>query len=264
MLALVEGGVLAAHRVLDDARERPLDALALERGERLLQQLDGVQVEAAALAAARGGAPGGLGGEAVVEDELVAVGDQQLAGRLAVADADDALVELAQLAHERREVAVAGDDDEGVDVLAAVGELHGVDRHLDVGAVLGALARGGHLDEPEARVHQLVAGVAVPAPVRVGALHDHAALLGQAVQHQVDIEVGSSLGPGSGHVLEVDQHGERALALGQWVLQISCGAAGAAASHAAKCRVPRVRRTDECYQPGRESPEFGGPERRRH
>ena len=49
VLALVEGGVLAAHRVLDDARERPLDALALERGERLLQELDRVQVGAAAL-----------------------------------------------------------------------------------------------------------------------------------------------------------------------------------------------------------------------
>ena len=49
----------------------------------------------------------------------------------------------------------------------------------------------------------------------------HAPLLGQAVQDEVDVEVGSSLGPGAGHVLEVDQHGERALALGQRVLQIS-------------------------------------------
>ncbi len=171
----------------------------------------------------------GLGGQDVVEDELVAVRDQQLAGGLAVAHADHALVELAQLADEGREVAVAGDDDEGVDVLAAVGELHGVDRHLDVRAVLRALAGGRHLDQPEPGVHQLVAGVAVPAPVRVGALHDHAALLGQTVQYKVDVEVGSSLGAGAGHVLEIDQHGKRALALGQLVLQISGRAARVAA-----------------------------------
>ena len=220
VLVLVEGGVLAAHRVLDDARQRPLDALALEGGEGLLEELHRVEVLPAAARAARHRGAAGLRGQDVVEDELVAVRDQQLAGRLAVADADDALVELAQLADERREVAVAGHDHERVDVLAAVGELHGVDGHLDVRAVLGALARGGHLDEAQARVHQLVAGVAVAAPVRVGALHDHAPLLGQAVQDEVDVEVGSSLGPGSGHVLEVDQHGKRALALGQLVLQI--------------------------------------------
>ena len=213
MVGLVEGRVLAAHGVLDDARERPLGPLALQGGERLLQELDRVQSPAAA-AAARGAAAG-AGDQRVVVDELVAVGDQQVARRVAVADADDALVELAQLADQRREVAVARDDDEVVDVLAAVGQLHRVDGHLDVGAVLRALARRGHLDEPEPGVLQLVARVAVAAPVRVGALDQHAPLLREAVEDQVDVEVASSLGPGSGHVLEVDQHGQRALVLGQ-------------------------------------------------
>jgi hypothetical protein len=166
-------------------------------------------------------------------DELVAVGDQQVARRLAVADPDDALVQLAQLADQGREVAVPRDDHEVVDVLAAVGQLHRVDRHLDVGAVLGALARRGHLDQPQPRVLQLVAGVAVAAPVRVGPLHDDPALLREAVEDQVDVEVVSSLGPGSGHVLEVDQHGERALVLGQEGYLQAFVAAEAAADQAA-------------------------------
>ena len=213
--------------------------------------------EPAAAAAAARGAAAGAGDQRVVVDELVAVGDQQVARRFAVADADDALVELAQLADQRREVAVAGDDDEVVDVLAAVGQLHRVDGHLDVGAVLGALARRGHLDEPEPGVLQLVARVAVAAPVRVGALHEHAPLLREAVEDQVDVEVASSLGPGSGHVLEVDQHGERALVLGQGASRNPmCGRRSGGVSSGVS-RIPRVRRTSPMVPGGAAIPPPG-------
>ena len=57
-------------------------------------------------------------------------------------------------------------------------------------------AGGGHLDQAQAGVLQLVAGVAVAAPVGVRPLHEHAPLLREPVVDQVDVEVASSLGPG--------------------------------------------------------------------
>ena len=202
---LIERRVLPSHGVLHHAGQRKVHALALQCHERLGQQVDGVLARPAAPAAAR------RRGHAVVIDELIAVGDEQLARALAVAEADDALVQFAQLADQRREVAVAGHDDEVVEVLARVRELHGVHRQLDVGAVLRALARRGHLDELEARVLQVHLGFAIAAPVRVCALDDHAALLRQAAEDEVNVEVASGLGARSRHVLEVDQHGEHVL-----------------------------------------------------
>ena len=59
------------------------------------------------------------------------------------AQADDVLAQFLQLGDQRREVAVAGDDDEGVDVVLGIGQVHGVDAQADVGRVLAGLARGG-------------------------------------------------------------------------------------------------------------------------
>ena len=110
---------------------------------------------------------------------------------------------------------------------------------------------------PRPRVHQLVTGVAVAAPVGVGALHDDPALLGQSVQHQVYVEVGSSLGPRSGHVLEVDQHGERALVLGQLVLQILCGSPDAATGQAANAGFRACAERDDASSSRPRSPPSG-------
>ena len=56
--------------------------------------------------------------EPLVEEELVARGGEQRRRRRLDPDADHALVELAELVHERREVAVAGAEHEGGDVVA--------------------------------------------------------------------------------------------------------------------------------------------------
>ena len=86
--------------------------------------------------------------EPLVEEELVARGGQQRRRRRLDADADDALVELAQLVHQRREVAVAGAEHERGDVVALEAELDRVDRHLDVGRVLADHAHAlRHLDQ---------------------------------------------------------------------------------------------------------------------
>ena len=47
-------------------------------------------------------------------------------------DADHGLVVFAQLAHERREVGVAADDDEGVDVLLGAAEVERIDDHANI------------------------------------------------------------------------------------------------------------------------------------
>ncbi len=199
---LAEGRITSTHGVLDGAGLRVLVTLALAGDHGLAQQAEGIGTHALGVA-------GGLLGHAVVEIELVAVRDEELAGRRFVAaDADDALVQLAELADQGGEVTVAGHDDERGDVRAAVGDLHGVDGHLDVGAVLGTFARRGHLDELEPCVHQLATCVTVTAPVRVGALHDDAALLGQTAEDEVDVEVSPVTCARAGEVLDVDQHRE--------------------------------------------------------
>jgi hypothetical protein len=90
--------------------------------------------------------------QVVVVDELVAVGDQQVGGGVLDADADHRLVVLAQLADQRREIRVAADDDEGVDVLLRVAEVERVDDHADVGGVLARLAHVRDLDQLEGRL----------------------------------------------------------------------------------------------------------------
>ena len=85
---------------------------------------------------ARACAAGFLAHEVVVENEFVAVRDQQIGGRILDADADHGLVVLAQLGDERRKIRVAADDDERVDVRLGVAEVERIDDHADVGGVL--------------------------------------------------------------------------------------------------------------------------------
>ena len=130
-----------------------------------------------------------LAHQVVVEDEFVAVGHQQVRGRLLDADADHLLGVLAQLGHQRREIGITGDDDEGVDVRLGVAQVERVDHHADVGRVLAGLAHVRDFDQLEVGlVHgRLEALVAVPVAVR---LLDHdAALEQQTFQHRLDVEL---------------------------------------------------------------------------
>jgi hypothetical protein len=127
--------------------------------------------------------------QALVEEELVARRGKQRGGRRFDTDADDALVELAELVHQRREVAVAGAEHERRDVVALEAELDRVDRHLDVGRVLADHAHAlGDLDELD-----LVAGEHAPVllevrPVGVGAPDDDPPSLGKRVGDRPEVE----------------------------------------------------------------------------
>jgi hypothetical protein len=124
-----------------------------------------------------------LAHQVVVEDELVAVADQQVGGGVLDADADHRLGVLAQLADQRREIRIAADDDEGVDVRLRVAEVERVDDHADVGRVLARLAHMRNLDQLEGGLVHRCLELLVALPVAVGLLDDDAALEQQALEH---------------------------------------------------------------------------------
>jgi hypothetical protein len=130
-----------------------------------------------------------LAHEVVVEDEFVAVGDQQVGGRLLDADADHVLGVLAQLGHQRRKVRIAADDHEGIDVRLGVAQVERIDDHADVGRVLARLAHVRDLDQLEVGlVHRRLEAL-VAIPVAIGLLDDDAALEQQAFEHRLDVEL---------------------------------------------------------------------------
>src|SRR5205085_3545491 len=88
-----------------------------------------------------GGAAAARADEVFVSDELVTVLLHRQAGELTSANDDDLASVLFELLDERDEVAVAADDDEGVDVIVGKRHLQRVERHGDVGAVLVAAGR---------------------------------------------------------------------------------------------------------------------------
>ena len=92
--------------------------------------------------------------EILVGDELVAVPLQDHAREGAAADDEDLLVVLLELLDEREEVAVAADDDVGVDVLVREHHLERIERQVDVGAVLVAAGREVALHEPDGVLRQ--------------------------------------------------------------------------------------------------------------
>ena len=147
--------------------------------------------------------------QVVVVDELVAVADQQVRAGVLHADADHGLRVLAQLGDERREVRVAADDDEGVDVRLGVAEVERVDHHADVGGVLARLAHVRDLDQLEGcSVHRRLE-LLVALPVAVRLLHDDRALEEQPLEHLLHVELRVlRLAHAERDVLEVAENGE--------------------------------------------------------
>ncbi|OPZ04622.1 MAG: hypothetical protein BWZ09_01666 [Alphaproteobacteria bacterium ADurb.BinA305] len=224
-VALVEIGLAALDRLLEH-RGPDLAALAAF-GEQRVEGLDGnvdrlaaarLELLAAGLVLLGLLAAGGrvvarlalgcgalaVAHEVVVEDELVAVGDQQVGGGLLDPDADHLLGVLAQLGHQRREVRVAADDHEGVDMRLGVAQVERVDHEPDVGRILAGLAHVGDLDELEVGlVHRRLEAL-VAVPVAIGLLDHDAALEQQALEHPLDVELLVLRVPhAQRHVLEV-------------------------------------------------------------
>ncbi len=125
----------------------------------------------------------------------------------APADHEHLLVVLLQLLDQRQEVAVAADDDVGVDV--GVGERHfeGVEREVDVGAVLVAARREVALHEADGVLGEVAAVLAGAGPVGVGDLGDDLAALLERFEDDADVEVLAERGPDADFdVVEVDEY----------------------------------------------------------
>ena len=170
--------------------------------------------------AARAGA---ASDQVLVGDELVAVLLQDLAGEGAAADHEHLAVVLLQLLDQRHEVAVAADDDEGVDV--AVGERHlqRVEGEVDVGAVLVAAGREVALHHVDRVLRQRAAVVAGARPVAVGDLGDDVAAFLDGFEHGSGVEVGAEGGLHADFdVVEVDE--DRNLQFGFGQVGLSNGA----------------------------------------
>ena len=86
------------------------------------------------------------------------------------------------------EVAVAADDDDGVDVGEAADVLGGVEAELDVGAVLGGCARREELDQLDGALQERVAVAAEVLPVVVGAVDGDGAEGGAEFDQGLDVD----------------------------------------------------------------------------
>src|SRR5690348_2406441 len=85
----------------------------------------------------------------VVVNKVVAIVDEEIGGRLFDANADNRLVVLAQLAHQRRKIRVATYYRKGVDVAFGVTEVESIDDHADIGGILPRLPHVWDFDELE-------------------------------------------------------------------------------------------------------------------
>ncbi len=208
--ALGERGIELQQRALEETELRRDLAIGqhLQRApherqhliERRLLRRRGRALLAAILEAARAD-------EILVGDELVAVALHHQAGEGPTADHEDLLVVLFELLDQADEVAVAADDDVGVDV--AVGERHleGVERQVDVGAVLVATRREVALYQFGRVLRQRPAVVTCARPVAVGDLRDHIAPFLERLEDDPDVELHAqrALDPDL-NVVEVDKN----------------------------------------------------------
>ena len=139
----------------------------------------------------------------------MAVALQDHARERAAADDEHLLVVLLELLDERQEVAVAADDDVGVDVRVRERHLERVEREVDVGAVLVAAGREVALHEADGVLRERAAVLAGARPVGVGDLGDDLAALLDGVEDGADVEMLAEGGLDADlDVVEVDEDGD--------------------------------------------------------
>ncbi len=115
--------------------------------------------------------------QVLIGDELVAVALEDSAGERPAADDEHFLIVLLELFDKREEVAVAADDHVRVDMRVREGHFEGIERQVDVGAVLVAAGRQVALHQADGVLREVPAVFARARPVGVGDLGDHLAAL---------------------------------------------------------------------------------------
>jgi hypothetical protein len=139
----------------------------------------------------------------------VAVALQDHAREGAAADDKYLLVVLLQFFDQRQEVAVAADDDVGVDVLVGERHLQRIECEIDVRAVLVAARCEVALHEADGVLRERAAVFAGPRPVGVGNLGDDLAAFLDGVEDGADVELlaEGGLDPDF-NVVEIDEDGD--------------------------------------------------------
>ena len=119
----------------------------------------------------------------------MAVPLHHLARERASADDEDLLVVLFQFLDEGDEITVAADDDVGVDVGMGERHLEGVEREIDVRAVLVAARREIPLEQLRRVLRERPAVVAGARPVAVGDLGHDVPALPERFEDDADVEL---------------------------------------------------------------------------
>ena len=127
----------------------------------------------------------------------------------AATDHVHALVVLFQLVHERNEVAVAAHNRKSVDVVVGERHFEGVQRQVDIRAVLVAARRRIALHHLHGVLGELAREGVLAAPIGVGNLCNDSAALLQSVEHRLYIEFPLQSGFNADlDVVEVDKYGD--------------------------------------------------------
>ena len=133
-----------------------------------------------------------------------------MGARFLHAQPDHVFAILLQFGNERRKVAVARDDDKGVDVLLRVAEVQGVDAEPDVCRVLAADRTLRDLDQLDRRLVEEPLVFGKIGPIRIGLLHDDLSFFDQPLQDLSNLEPLVLLAPESqGEVLKIDKDCQR-------------------------------------------------------
>ena len=135
------------------------------------------------------------------------------------------LAQLLELGDQRREIAVTGNNHEGIDVLLGIGQVHGVHAQANVGRVLACLGPPGNFYQFDGRLMQGGGVVAETVPVGVSPLGDDLALLYQPFQHAADVEAVAPPLKAQGQVFEIDENSQGVLTVGHAKLLFREGAA---------------------------------------
>src|SRR5438552_18563111 len=131
------------------------------------------------------------------------------AGKTAPADNEDFLVVLFELFDQRDEIAVAANNNKGIDVVSRERHLQRVQRQVNVGPVLVAAGRQVSLHHLDRVLGHAATVFARALPVTVGNLSNDFAAFLNGLENCADIEVTTQRGPHSKlDIVKVDEYGD--------------------------------------------------------
>src|SRR5438132_8320780 len=119
------------------------------------------------------------------------------------------LAEFLQFRDQRREVAVARNNYERIDVLLGVRQVHGIDAKADVGGVLAGLRSPRDFDELDRRFVKWARVRREAVPIGIGPFGDDLTLFDDSLEHPPDVESFPPAVERDADVFEINEYRER-------------------------------------------------------